>query len=205
MAAAIRAAAPDRKTGDLLVHRYGVAYDALDHDRMPEARRVVKGLVGAVPTVGAVHALAGLIAYRSGRWRDAVRSFEEAELTDPSVERWPLLADSYRALKRFTEVERVWLDIRNASPAPDVLAEGRIVAAGAASDQGQLAAAIELLTPAATSPRKVRPHHLRQWYALADLYDRSGDPIKAAEYFERIAAHDREFVDVADRLHALGR
>ena len=51
----------------------------------------------------------------------------------------------------------------------------------------------------------MRDHHLRQWYVLADLHDRAGDPIEAVRWFELIAGHDRDFVDVRERLRALGR
>jgi len=40
---------------------------------------------------------------------------------------------------------------------------------------------------------------------LGDLHDRAGDPLEAARWFEQIARHDRDFVDVVDRLRALGR
>ena len=45
--------------------------------------------------------------------------------------------------------------------------------AGALADQGKLPAAIELLERGAGHPRRAQLHHLKQWYALADLYDRA--------------------------------
>ena len=54
-------------------------------------------------------------------------------------------------------------------------------------------------------PARVRDHHLRQWYALADLHDRAGDTLDATRWFELVARHDPDFVDVLDRLRALGR
>jgi hypothetical protein len=51
----------------------------------------------------------------------------------------------------------------------------------------------------------VRDHHLRQWYVLADLYDRAGDTMSASRWFREIAARDADFADVRDRLRALGR
>jgi hypothetical protein len=53
-------------------------------------------------------------------------------------------------------------------------------------------------------PAKVREHHLREWYVLADLYDRSGDLINARSIFQRIASNDSNFSDVRDRLATLG-
>ena len=54
-------------------------------------------------------------------------------------------------------------------------------------------------------PKRVRDHHLRQWYVLGDLHDRAGDTLEATRWFELVADHDRDFVDVVDRLRALGR
>jgi len=51
----------------------------------------------------------------------------------------------------------------------------------------------------------VKPHHIRQWYALADLYDRAGDPSRARRLFERVQHESPGFADVGRRLTALGR
>jgi hypothetical protein len=45
---------------------------------------------------------------------------------------------------------------------------------------------------------------VRQWYVLADLYERAGDVPKAREFFERVKRVDPEAYDVAERLRALG-
>jgi hypothetical protein len=116
-----------------------------------------------------------------------------------------VLADCYRALRRWNEVDRVWADVRAASPPHEVMAEARIVVAGSRADRGDLRGAIELMQPAAKPPKKVRDHHLRQWYVLADLYDRAGDTVQAVRWFRAVAEHDRDFVDVTERLRALGR
>jgi hypothetical protein len=116
-----------------------------------------------------------------------------------------VLADSYRALRRYHEVDVLWAELRAGSPAPSLLAEGRIVAAGALADQGDLAGALRLMTKAATVPKKVREHHLRQWYVLGDLSDRSGDVMSARRWFGVVAQHDADFADVQDRLRSLGR
>lgn len=101
-------------------------------------------------------------------------------------------------------VEQLWLELREESPAPELMAEGRIVAAGALADQGDVAGALHLMGRAADVPKKVRPYHLRQWYVLADLYDRSGDIIRARKLFSAVLANDAAFADVTDRLRGLG-
>ena len=42
------------------------------------------------------------------------------------------------ALKRWSDVEELWHEVRDYSPSGDLVNEGRIVAAGALADQGDL-------------------------------------------------------------------
>ena len=81
----------------------------------------------------------------------------------------------------------------------------RVVVAGSLADRGDLKGAIALMSDAAKPPKRVRDHHLRQWYVLADLYDRAGDTVAASRWFREIARNDPAFADVRDRLRALGR
>ena len=75
--------------------------------------------------------------------------------------------------------------------------------AGVLADQGDVAGAIALLERSRASTKKPREHHLRQWYALADLYERAGDIPRARELFRRVASHDPEAFDTVERLRAL--
>jgi tetratricopeptide (TPR) repeat protein len=203
--AVIRAAVRDSRHADKLIERLTQAQEALDRERFDDARRLASPLLRELPGVAAVHEVVGLAAYRSGRWKQAVAELESAQALHPTVELLPVLADGYRALRRWGDVDRVWADVRAASPAQEILAEARIVAAGADADRGDLQAALRTMAKAKQTPRRVRDHHLRQWYVLGDLYDRAGDPLEATHWFELVARHDAEFVDVADRLRALGR
>ena len=47
--------------------------------------------------------------------------------------------------------------------------------------------------------RNPSERHVRQWYLLADLYERAGDVPKGREYFERVFRTDPEAYDVAER------
>ena len=205
IAAAIRGASPDHRRGDRLVERFADAQSALDRDRLDEARRLASALVRELPGFAAVHELAGLVGYRLGRWRDAVRELEAAQMLKPRVDLLPVLADSYRALKRWTDVDRIWTEVRELSPSHDIMAEARIVAAGAQADRGDLTGAIKTMATVTARPKRVREHHMRQWYVLGDLHDRAGSPIEAARWFELVAREDPEFVDVVTRLRSLGR
>ena len=118
-----------------------------------------------------------------------------------------MLADVYRAQRRWADVERIWAEVRGLRRRQEVLAEARIVAAGAQADQGDLAgrAAHDGARARPTVPKRVRDHHLRQWYVLGDLHDRAGDPLEATRWFELVARHDPRLRRRRDRLRALGR
>ncbi len=141
--------------------------------------------------------------YRIGNYRAAAKELEAfVELTG-SVEQHPVLMDCYRAQHRWARVDEFWQELAEASPSAELVTEGRIVAAGALADQGRLQDAIELLARKARSVKRPREHHLRLWYALADLEERAGDHARARALFERIAAHDAGFADVRSRRRSL--
>jgi thioredoxin-like negative regulator of GroEL len=179
------------------------AGEAFKRERYEEARRILRPLADQAPRVSAVRELYGLTLYRLGRWAPAIRELEAFRAQTGSTEQHPVLADCYRALGRYAEVEELWDELRAASPSAELVAEGRIVAAGARADQGRLDDAIRLLEAAAKPTKRPRVHHLRMAYALADLYERAGDLPRARELFTRVAASDADFVDVESRLRAL--
>jgi tetratricopeptide (TPR) repeat protein len=205
--ASIRAAADvqSERHRTLLVERVREAAAAYEAGRFRDALRLVSPLVNELPAVPEVRKVAGLAAYRLGRWRDAVRHLTAFfEMTD-DTEELPMIMDSYRALGRRSAVTELWHEVRRRSPEADVLAEARIVAAGALADAGRLSDAIELLagSGAAKVLRNPADRHLRQWYTLADLYERAGDIPRARELFQRVQRADPEAYDVEVRLEAL--
>jgi len=152
-----------------------------------------------------VHEVAGLSMYRLGRWQDAADQLEIARGIKPAeVVNHPVLADCYRALRRYEKVTELWESMKLMSPPAGLLAEGRIVAAGALADQGELQSAVRMMTHGTSDPHKVQEHHLREWYVLADLYDRAGDVASARRLFVKIQNSEPKFADVADRLNTLG-
>jgi tetratricopeptide (TPR) repeat protein len=215
-----RAAAPERLPEDVLAElertggakqapelaeRLEAARGAFERERYQDARRILTRLVAEAPGAASVRELLGLTNYRLGRWRQAATQLDAYRNLTGSADQDPVLADSYRALRRYDRVEALWEEVREASPSAAVVAEGRIVTAGARADQGDLRGAISLLERAGSSPRRVREHHLRLWYALADLYDRSGDTPRARALFAKVRDAEPGFADVEERLAALGR
>lgn len=200
------ASAAEARRVPKLTERLEAARGAFERERYSDARRIVAKLASEVPTAASVRELHGLTLYRLERWRQAAAELEVYRTLSGEVDQHPVLADCYRALGRHKTVATLWAELGEVSPEPEVMAEGRIVMAGSLADQGKLQEAIALLEKGGLSvPKKPRPHHLRAWYALADLYDRGGDTPKARQLFRRIESAEPGFADVARRLSTLGR
>jgi tetratricopeptide (TPR) repeat protein len=179
------------------------AAKAFGAERFEEAARLLRPVAQRAPGIPAVRELYGLTLYRLGRWRAAARELEAFRVLAGSTEQHPVLADCYRAMQRWRLVDELWAELRAASPSAELVTEGRIVAAGALADRGELPAAIRLLGQGFRFPRHPRVHHLRRAYALADLYERAGDIPQARDLFERVAGADPGFVDAAARARSL--
>jgi tetratricopeptide (TPR) repeat protein len=135
--------------------------------------------------------------------KEAARELEAFRGLTSSTEQHPVLADAYRALGRYDDVDELWQELRERSPSAELVIEGRIVAAGARADQGDLAGAIRLLEQGRKAVRRPGEHHLRLWYALADLYERAGDVPRARELFGRVRTAAPDFADIDRRVRAL--
>ena len=190
--------------GRRLAGRLADAVRAFERDHFEEARQLLQPLADEAPSAPSVRELLGLTYYRLGRWRQAVRELEAFSELSSSTSAAPMLADAYRALGDHSRVEELWEEIRAASEDPAIVTEGRIVAAGSLADQGRLPDAIALLEKGRLSAKRPEDHHLRLWYALADLYERAGEVPRARDLFERVARHDPTMVDVVARRQALG-
>ena len=179
------------------------AAKAFERERYKDAERMLKQLVDQAPGVPAVRELYGLTLYRLGRWNAAATQLEDFRHLTGSVEQNPVLADSYRALGRHAKADKLWGELRTADAPGELVTEGRIVAGGSLADRGDIAGAIRLLEKGPVHVKRPKPHHLRLWYALADLYERAGDTPKARELFRRIVASEPDFADAAERAAAL--
>jgi tetratricopeptide (TPR) repeat protein len=189
------------KRAERLEGRLGDAATAFAGDRFGEARQILSPIAREVPDLPEVRELHGLTLYRLGRWKEAARELDAfVELSGGSTEQHPVLADCRRALRQYAEVDRLWEELRESSPSGALVAEGRIVTAGALADRGDLAGAVRLLAKGFRFPKRPMEHHLRRAYSLADLYERSGDIPQARALFGQLMRADPEFLDVADRV-----
>ncbi|MCB1039869.1 MAG: tetratricopeptide repeat protein, partial [Acidimicrobiales bacterium] len=179
------------------------AAHAFERERYDEARSLLRPIAESAPQALSVRELLGLTYYRLGRWKDAVRELEAFRELAGTTEQHPVLADAYRGLGRHREVDDLWEELRSSSPSGDLVAEGRIVMAGSLADRGDLRGAIGLLERSQRAVKRPQMHHLRQAYALADLYERAGEVARARELFRWVADHEPDFADAAERASSL--
>ncbi len=197
------AAATTPRRGDRLAGRLAEAADDFAEEHYDDAARILSGIAKEAPQVPEVRELLGLVRYRQGRWRPAVRELEAFRQLSNSVEQNAVLADCYRALGNHTLVASLWEELRDASPDAALVTEGRIVAAGDLADQDRVRDAITLLARGWRWPKRPQDHHLRRAYALADLYERAGDLPAARLLFERVASVEPDLGDAAARAAVL--
>lgn len=190
-------------TASKLRRRLVEAANAFEGERYAEAHSLLTSIDKLSPGVPEVLELRGLCSYRQGRWRNAEADLTAFEAAVGTVEQHPVLADCARAQSKWADVERLWAELGEASPSPELVEEGRIVYAGALADQGRLRDGIRLLEKAPRAPKKPKVHHLRRWYALADLYERAGELPKARRLFGEVNTLDPEFGDAGDRARSL--
>jgi tetratricopeptide (TPR) repeat protein len=168
---------------------------------------MTKSLLSIAPGSTAARELHGLACYRLGRWEEAIRHLELVVSSGDDHSQLPVIMDCNRALGRSARVEELWLELKRSSPDADVLVEGRLVLASTRAQRGDPEGAIELLMTAGAAKALRHPaeRHVRQWYLLGDLLEKTGDIPRAREMFERVVRADPELADAEARLASLGR
>lgn len=179
------------------------ASDAFQRDHDREAARILRPLRDELPDSPSIRELLGLVQYRIGNYAAATKELEAYIQLSGLVDQHPVLMDCYRAQKRWRKVEQLWLELGEASPSAELVTEGRIVMAGSYADQGRTNDALGVLRRRSESVRNPKFHHLRLWYALADLEERAGNVSAARALFARVGKADPAFADVAERLATL--
>lgn len=195
--------ASDGRTGVSLERKLINAAQAYERDRYKEALAAVKPVVDAAPESAAARELYGLILYRLGRWRHAARELRHVHEMTGSLDQHPVIADCERAMGHLSRVKELWDVVRKEGVDKDVLVEARLVMAGALADAGDIDQAIALLQPSAKQRRHADVPVLREWYALANLYEVAGDLPRARELFARVASQAPDLLDAPERLRAI--
>lgn len=192
------------RNGDRFLRLLMEAADAFAHDREREALRILRPVREPLADAPSVRELVGLCQYRLGNYAAAAKELEAYAELSGAVDQNPVLMDCYRAQRRWRKVGDKWDELREVSPSAAAVAEGRIVYAGALADQGRLDQALATLRARGDNVRNPKEHHLRLWYALADLEERAGNHAAARELFDRVRRADPGYADVAERRAALG-
>ena len=203
LAREVRKAVGDRRV-EYVSRQLSRALVAYDAERYREAMGVLRPVLEDLWLINEVRVLAGRLEYRAQHWKSAAEHLEFARGSDRTdMTNMPVLIDCYRALRRYDVVEQLWNELKESSPHPAIMAEGRVSAAMSHADRGDVQTAIRIMTHG-SEPRHVQPYHLLEWYVLGDLYDRAGDQVTAKKMFAKVARNDAEYFDVASRLAGLG-
>ena len=185
--------------------RLGEAAEHFENERYGDAARILKRAVGRAPTVAAVRELYGLNLYLQEKWTQAARELEAFRLLSNSTEQHPVLADCYRALRQWPQVEELWEELaRRVQPGcraghRGTHRDGRLAGRPGPGRRRHAPSTDGLVLPQAAEGAPSAPG-LRARRPL-----RSG-PARyraARDLFQRIRAVDADFADVRDRLRNL--
>ena len=173
-----------------------------EQERFDDALRTIKPLAKTFPNIPDIQELHGLCLYRLGKWDEAIEVLEGFRVMASTVEQHPVLMDSHRAIGNWADVDELWNELAEFSPSPELMAEGRIVMAGAFADRGRVDTGIRLLEKGWKPPREPQPHHLRRAYVLADLLEQDGKLPQSRKLFGWVASKAPEFGDAAERSNS---
>ncbi|MDQ3916618.1 MAG: tetratricopeptide repeat protein [Actinomycetota bacterium] len=191
--------------GDLLVKVFADAASAYLEEDYDEAIRLGEQAKHMALRAHAPRELLGLAYYRAGRWQEAARELSAFRRLSGTPEQNAVLGDCYRALGKPERAVELCDEVVPGRVPEDVLYEASIVAAGALADQGRVDEAIARLERLELQPENAEEHHLRAWYALADLLERRGRFTQAREWFEAVAAVDPDATDAPQRAKGTKR
>jgi tetratricopeptide (TPR) repeat protein len=189
--------------GEILVKVFSEAAAAFMNDDYDEAIRLGEQAKHIALRSIAARELLGLAYYRAGKWSEAAKELSAFRRLSGSTEQNPVLADSYRAMEKPEKALEYCREIDRKSVDEAVYYEGAIVGAGALADLGKVDEAVALLERLNLKPEVAGEHHLRVWYALADLLERKGRFTQARQWFEAVASADADLTDAPERARKL--
>jgi len=157
-----------------------------------------------LPRLACVREAAGLCAYATGRWTEALNDLRAYKRLTGSVEYLPVMADCERGLGR---PERALAlagsaDAKRLDAAAAV--EMRIVVSGARRDLGQFDAAVVALQGPQLQRDRCDPWSPRLFYAYGDALLAAGRRDEAREWFVAAAlADDEGATDAVERVEQI--
>ena len=189
--------------GEILVKVFSEAGGAFVSGDIETAIKLAEQAKHMALRAAAPRELLGLAYYRTGRWQEATRELTAFRRFSGSTEQNPVIADSYRAMKKPEKAVELIDDMDPRTVPEAVYYEGQIVAAGALADMGRLDEAVARLERLELRPVTAKEHHLRAWYMLADLSERKGRFTQARNWFDAVAAADPDATDAPARARKL--
>jgi len=189
--------------GDILVKVFADAAAAFQAGDLVEATELADQAKHIALRSATVRELLGLAHYRAGRFKEAAAELAAFRRLSGTTEQNPVIADCYRAMGRPEKAIEYCDEIEFKKVDPAITFEGEIVAAGALDDMGKLDEAIARLERLKLQPEVAEEHHMRAWYALANLLEKKGRFSQAREWFEGVASGDPELTDADERLKRL--
>lgn len=154
--------------------------------------------------VAVVRETVGLVAYRAGKWSDAIAELRAARRMAGGPGQLAVMADSERALGSPERAIELSKSPEAAQLDDEAAAELAIVTAGARSDLGQHEAALAALHAAARAVEPAADFAYRVYYALAAKLLEEGRAAEALTWFVRAADADADDeTDAAERAESL--
>jgi hypothetical protein len=190
---------PDRA---ITVGRYLVAAElATDPEQAYRYAQAAKKLAARV---GVVREVSGIMAYKSGRWSEALTELQAGRRLTGRYEYLPLMADAERGLGRLDRA----LDLVHSAEAKRLpraaQIELRIVESGIRRDQGLADAAVLALQVPELTDGKQRAWSARLFYAYGEALLAADRSEAAREAFARaVVADENEETDALARLDEL--
>jgi hypothetical protein len=184
------------------VGRYLVAAElASDAEQAYRYAQAAKRLAARI---GVVREVSGIMAYKSGRWAEALTELQAGRRMTGRNDYLPLMADAERGLGRLDRA----LDVVHSTEAKRLpraaQIELRIVESGIRRDQGLADAAVLALQVPELTDGKQRPWSARLFYAYGEALLAAGRTEAAREAFSRaVVADEDEQTDALARLDEL--
>ncbi|CAN5364308.1 hypothetical protein BH23ACT9_BH23ACT9_35820 [soil metagenome] len=185
----------------------GVAGLALEEGDLDRALEMLRWARSRAPRSTAIREGLGIAFYLAEQYEDAQRELQAYRRMSGRADQNHLLADSARAIGRVERVHELldeMLEAHKAKQVPvDRLVEALIVQASIRAEGGDHLGALATLERAPL-PDELGEAHGRLWYTAGDIAEQMGDLDLAREYFEAILMIEDDFLDVDERLAALG-
>lgn len=151
--------------------------------------------------VGGVRETYGILAYRAGDYRTAVRELRTSLRITGRADVLPMIADAERGMGRPERALDMAASDEATSLGVDAAIELMIVVAGAYADTGDVQTALRTLEIPALRHKVDGRWQVRLWAAYADLLERAERPDEAKRWLTLAADADTEgLTDAAERL-----